>query len=221
MTEESQPKGGVRVRPKTGTGPGSVDKKAMREYGKQLLTYGVWAFSAVSIVLLGSLILGAVMTSKTNESIDFIRVNKSIQVTMGMVCGLLFAFFGVALSWAGISGSVSGAIDNGKLSASLNTASPGIVLMLCGTVLIGISVTREVRTRTVAERNNGALHSQASHEAVGANGVPPIERTIIRHEGPQLETTQASDTVVEQVQSAEEAEPEEEVITETEQEQEE
>jgi drug/metabolite transporter (DMT)-like permease len=64
-----------------------------------------------------------------------------------MICGLLFAFFGVALSWAGIRGTLDGSIKSEGMSATFNTASPGIVMMICGAVLIGIATTREVNTK--------------------------------------------------------------------------
>ena len=159
------------------------ERAALQEFGKKLLTYGVWAFGAVASVLLLSIIIGAFMTSQSNEAVDFIRVNKSIQVTMSMICGLLFAFFGVALSWAGIRGSFSGAIDSGKLSTTINTASPGIVMMICGTVLIAIAVTREVHTETTGNPDAAreGTPSRKSDQKTAQTRKPDRRGTTSRH----------------------------------------
>lgn len=72
-----------------------------------------------------------------------------IQVGLGMILGYASVFFGVVMSWLGITAAFStelsgdGAVGRGKVS--LQSAGPGLALLIGGLILIGASLYKPIR----------------------------------------------------------------------------
>lgn len=72
-----------------------------------------------------------------------------IQVGLGMILGYASVFFGVVMSWLGITAAfsteVSGAGSAGQGKVSLQSAGPGLALLVGGLILIGASLYKPIR----------------------------------------------------------------------------
>lgn len=71
-----------------------------------------------------------------------------MQVSFGMLIGFCCVFFGILLSWLGITSAFSfggsGQGAGGKASLTLQSASPGIALLIGGIILTGISLSKQI-----------------------------------------------------------------------------
>lgn len=107
----------------------------------------VVAIIAVTVVTI--LVVTIVPIFNSEARLDTIIIVRLIQVSFGMILGTACVFFGVVLSWLGITGNlIMGAEGNTpgvKGGFQLASTSPGIVLILVGAVLIGVSLYRPVR----------------------------------------------------------------------------
>src|SRR4051794_27402327 len=68
-----------------------------------------------------------------------------MQTTLGMLLGMLFALLGAIMAWHGVTGEITTSMTSAPASAKLATASPGLVLVLCGTVIISFCLFKEFK----------------------------------------------------------------------------
>lgn len=66
-----------------------------------------------------------------------------MQTTLAMLIGMLFALLGAIMAWHGVTGHLEGEVNAPTFSARLATASPGVFLILCGTVIIVACLVKE------------------------------------------------------------------------------
>ena len=103
-------------------------------------TSGLIVFSVIATLV--------VMYTKGNDADATAMFVRLIQISFGMVLGTACVFFGVVVSWLGITASYkiagSGEVAGSKGSLSFQNASPGIILILAGSVLIGLSLYKPV-----------------------------------------------------------------------------
>lgn len=59
-----------------------------------------------------------------------------MQLTLGMLIGVIALLFGVLLAWFGIMSEVDASVDSSFVTAKLATTSPGIISIICGTILV-------------------------------------------------------------------------------------
>ncbi len=69
---------------------------------------------------------------------------RTLQVTLGMLMGIVIVFFGVMVSWFGIAAPLSVECEGGQVTGKLATASPGLVLALCGSGIIALAVSQKI-----------------------------------------------------------------------------
>jgi hypothetical protein len=80
----------------------------------------------------------------TGDRIGQIFVVRMLQVTLGMVIGSTMTFLGMVTAWFGLSDEMSGEGEAKEFRLKLAAASPGALLIITGTILIFICVTKEV-----------------------------------------------------------------------------
>jgi hypothetical protein len=85
-----------------------------------------------------SLYAGAELVS-TDKGVFMVRL---VQVSLGMIVGFFTIFLGVLVSWLGIESNYKLSGEYSGASTTLASASPGILLILCGTILLGICLTK-------------------------------------------------------------------------------
>jgi len=105
--------------------------------------YGIILTLVVAII---TLILLAVVPMENSSKVV---ISKLLQVSFGMVLGAACVIFGVVLSWLAVaSAPLTVSVENDasprKTRLDLATASPGMLLILGGIVLAGISLYRPV-----------------------------------------------------------------------------
>ncbi len=94
-----------------------------------------------------------IFSGKLTEDVAlFVRL---IQITFGMILGASCIFLGVIVIWLGITAAYTvnarGKLGGASQSVNLQTASPGIILVISGAFLIGVSLYKEVHTSRTQE----------------------------------------------------------------------
>lgn len=67
-----------------------------------------------------------------------------LQVTLGIVCGLLMAFLGAVVSALSIVSNFTIEGGNGTVQAKIATTSPGVLLIICGSVIMSFSLSQKL-----------------------------------------------------------------------------
>ena len=75
-----------------------------------------------------------------------------MQLTLGMLIGLVLTVLGVIMAWFGVTQDVDVSVESSTAKARLVSAGPGALLVVCGTtiILFCVSLKLEVSTRSTA-----------------------------------------------------------------------
>jgi hypothetical protein len=79
-----------------------------------------------------------------------------MQVTLGLIAGLVLIPIGVVLAWFGIRGDVDASVDGSEFKAKLVTTSPGVLLFICGTFIIHAAISARIEVSDGAFRASGS-----------------------------------------------------------------
>lgn len=86
-------------------------------------------------------------------------VAQTLLLSCGVLVGLAFGFLGFSLFLLGVDGASDVALDApAKLKLQMSRLAPGVVVILCSTVLVGVCVTRE---QTITMNEGGAALAAA------------------------------------------------------------
>lgn len=111
------------------------------------------AFKAVVIcvmilVVTTGLAIVAIAFTRTENLSDKLVIAKFIQVTFGMTIGSGCIFLGVILVWLGITSSTTiaatGAANGQEANINMASSSPGVLIAVCGIILVSLSLYRPV-----------------------------------------------------------------------------
>jgi hypothetical protein len=81
--------------------------------------------------------------ARITETIAVVRLG---QFTMGMLIGVFLLCIGTYLSWVGVREKIGAEIASGdKLKASLSALGPGMVLAVCGTLIVSVCLLKDFR----------------------------------------------------------------------------
>jgi hypothetical protein len=67
-----------------------------------------------------------------------------LQVTVGLIAGLVLIPVGVVLAWYGITGSIDASAEGSEIKGRLVTSSPGVLLFICGTILMHAAISSKI-----------------------------------------------------------------------------
>ena len=99
----------------------------------------------ILLSVISSIVVIFVTGSPTEDKALFVRL---IQITFGMVLGSSCVFFGVIVSWLGITASYAltsqSDVSSAKGQLNFQNVSPGIILILSGSLLIGASLYKVI-----------------------------------------------------------------------------
>jgi hypothetical protein len=112
-----------------------------------------WGFLVVTIliaILIGSaiILMFTVAVNTHFAPLDKSLIARLLQITFGMIFGAACLFLGITVAWFGVSASFSVNADTdapgwrGKLA--LTSASPGIILILGGILLVTLAMYRPI-----------------------------------------------------------------------------
>jgi hypothetical protein len=106
-------------------------------------------------------IAGVVTTISFGISSDYslpfaLIVSRLLHIAIGLMIGFFFVFLGLIACWMGIEAHVKMKGQAYNATVVLSTASPGIVLMICGTILLSICL---LKAGTVEDSNWAATLS--------------------------------------------------------------
>lgn len=107
----------------------------------------IWIMIGLYLVcILGMVITFASILWKvrTDDRIGEIFLVRMLQITLGMVIGSTMTFLGMLTAWFGLNDEMSGEAEVKDLRLKLAAASPGALLILTGTFLIYVCVSKEV-----------------------------------------------------------------------------
>jgi hypothetical protein len=107
------------------------------------------------------------------EPVEKMALVASLQVGLGIFIGFVSLFFGFMMAWVGIEAAFTIQASAGaesKPSLSLQSASPGLLFALFGTILIGLSLYKNIGY----EVTEPALVSTTHDDSRIAPGLPPI-----------------------------------------------
>ena len=103
-------------------------------------------FVCIAVLLFGAVIVCVVwifyvVSNKTPPNADdpfqlLYFAARLMQITLGMLIGTAVTLLGVILAWFGITGKVDVSVESSPVKARLVSASPGALLVLCGTAII-------------------------------------------------------------------------------------
>lgn len=128
-----------------------------------------WTFKVVMIAVFAAIILtelamfsAAVSKNLTPTSTEKALVIQLIQVGFAMFLGAVCVFLGVMVSWLGITsvfamGAKVRLASSEKTDISLRSAGPGIILLIGGMLLIGVSLFKPIRYQETIENSNTVI----------------------------------------------------------------
>lgn len=133
----------------------------------KLFIYLIITVGLTVVILLGLGVFGFF----TKRTMDATVLAGSVQVALGMVSGFVFVYFGLMMTWLGITEAylLKGSLNSGGTAAegALKSASPGLVFGLAGMVLIAVSLHKKI------EYSEGGWQPTNSSYGDGTSG--PVE----------------------------------------------
>jgi hypothetical protein len=80
--------------------------------------------------------------ARITETIAVVRLG---QFTMGMLIGVFLLCIGTYLSWIGVREKIGAEFQSEKVKASLHALGPGMVLAVCGTIIISVCLLKDFK----------------------------------------------------------------------------
>jgi hypothetical protein len=90
-------------------------------------------------------------------------------LSCGIFIGLAFGFLGFALFLLGIEGAMDAKGEHGSLSFKVVSISPGVFVLLCSTILIGICATMDLPTGFTQVKEQTDANDRESANKQGSN----------------------------------------------------
>lgn len=105
------------------------------------LTFGL---VVLSVVVVGIIVFCYKGENPSDAAVEKALMAQTIQVSLGMILGLVSISFGVVMTWVAIEAPfelhAKGGDPAAKVEVSVQSISPGIVLMIGGMLLAGYSL---------------------------------------------------------------------------------
>jgi hypothetical protein len=100
---------------------------------------------SVSVILMLATFIGIFMTIETKgDRLGQVFLVRMLQITLGIVIGSTLTFLGMLTAWFGLTDEFTGESESSLIKLKLVAASPGALLIIAGTLLIYVCVTKEV-----------------------------------------------------------------------------
>jgi hypothetical protein len=126
--------------------------------------------------VLWTFVLATAYTSRETDIIVLTALRvRLLQVTLGLLIGLVLTTLGVLLTWLGVTGQVDVQVESAAVKARLLSAGPGAVMIVCGACLILACVLKDF-----AVRSNGygldlePADGRLQRSEVVVQGGPPV-----------------------------------------------
>jgi hypothetical protein len=120
-------------------------EKLRKAFEKPLQRIFLFGFVLISLFAVGTLvIIGIVAWQSKNPLVNVGVALRSLQMSLGMILGFFVIYLGLLASWMGIEAKYHVTGKSGSAAVTLVNASPGIVLILCGTTIFTAALLRDI-----------------------------------------------------------------------------
>jgi hypothetical protein len=143
----------------------------------QRITAVFYRVSVVALVVVFLALVAGLIVPLCFKEHDKVLAAKLVYSLIGMLIGGLEIVLGILLSLIGLTADYDIDSSIGSARIKLASASPGLLLILCGNLLMGFSLMREFRYESVDEvrTRQPEAATQSDLPAVNPPNVPPME----------------------------------------------
>jgi hypothetical protein len=109
---------------------------------QQWMTRGFLVIVAVQLLTVTGVAFQLVCSA---EALNWVALARMLQLSLGIFVGFFMICLGLFAAWMGLEGAFSASIRTSGAGASLTGATPGILLMVCGTLILAGCLFKPVK----------------------------------------------------------------------------
>lgn len=131
-----------------------------REFTKVFQQWMTRGFLVIVVVQLLTVAGVAWQLVHSPQALSWVALARMLQLSLGIFVGFFMICLGLFAAWMGLEGVFTASIRTSAARASLTGATPGILLMMCGTIILAGCLFKPVKMSGAPD-----IDSPASNEA--------------------------------------------------------
>jgi hypothetical protein len=145
----------------------SNSMRELRVQFKDTFVKGVTTGFATIVVIevLSVIAMSADFFFVERDAFVLVSIARMLQLSLGIFIGFFTIFLGLLAAWMGIEGSFSGRARTPSASLSLVNGTPGLFLMLSGTIILTVCLAKSVTVTGEASVQHSTHRQKAERSA--------------------------------------------------------
>jgi hypothetical protein len=157
-----------------------ADEDKLKVVRENMAPYFIWLFAfLMGLIAITVIAILFILFYPGRTATERIALVVTMEVGFGLIIGLLCIVSGLCLAWLDITAAYAvhaeGAAGQGSGKFSLQSKSPSLLFLLCGTILIIVSVLKPIHYQSTGEHFDQIpiKSSPQSDEILGPPPPPP------------------------------------------------